>query len=237
MNFSFGIITAGGNENNLNLIIDSIEHQKIPENKYEIVIVGNCQINRKNTKIINFNENIKPGWITRKKNIITENSIHENIVYLHDYITFCDGWYSGYVAFGNNFLACMNKIISIDGSRFRDWSLFPFAHYGYVHKRIVECGERCLIPYNMNLSTYQYFSGSYFVCKKDIMEKIRLNEDLCWGHGEDVEWSSRFVHDNNYKFSMNINSCVKLLKHKNRSFSEISEEDLCNILKNGKYQC
>ena len=237
MNFTFGIITDGNGDRNINLMIDSIEKQEMSKDIYEILIVGNSKINRKNTKIIQFNENIKRAWITKKKNIITENARHENVVYMHDYITLCDGWYNGFLKFGNDFLACMNKIISPDGSRFRDWTLFPFPHYGYVQNRILECGVRCLIPYHMNLSRYQYFSGSYFVCKKYIMEKIKLNEELCWGEGEDVEWSSRFVHENNYTFSMNQNSSVKLLKNKDRSFNEINEEEITNILKNGKYIC
>ena len=64
MQFTFGIITTN-NTHAVNLIIDSIEKQNIPE--YEIIIVGIDNINRKNTKCIPFNENIYPGWITKKK--------------------------------------------------------------------------------------------------------------------------------------------------------------------------
>ena len=70
MDFTFGIITYKDNENLINQIIDSIEFQNIPN--YEIIVVGSCNIDRKNLKIIPFDESIKPSWITRKKNIITE---------------------------------------------------------------------------------------------------------------------------------------------------------------------
>ena len=68
MNFTFGIITTGNSDDNLNLIIDSIESQNISE--YEIIIIGNSNVNRKNTFIIPFDETIKDAWITRKKNLI-----------------------------------------------------------------------------------------------------------------------------------------------------------------------
>jgi hypothetical protein len=87
MNFTFGIITGGGNEVMINEIIDSIEFENIPN--YEIIIVGNTNIIRKNTRIINFDENIKTAWITKKKNIITHEAIYENIVYLGS-VTYTD---------------------------------------------------------------------------------------------------------------------------------------------------
>ena len=34
-----------------------------------------------------------------------------------------------------------------------------------------------------------YISGSYWVCKKHVMENFPLNDELLWGQGEDVEWS------------------------------------------------
>ena len=69
MNFTFGIITGGGNDGFINDIIDSIEVESIPN--YEVIVVGPTLVNRKNTTIIEFDETIKRAWITRKKNIIT----------------------------------------------------------------------------------------------------------------------------------------------------------------------
>ena len=80
MDFTFGIITSNNIEN-LNKIIDSIEIQNI--SNYEIIIVG-CnkifnltnlnKLKRKNCTCIPFDESIYPGWITKKKNIITQNA-------------------------------------------------------------------------------------------------------------------------------------------------------------------
>lgn len=214
MNFTFGIITYKDNENIISEIVNSIELQNIPN--YEIIIVGSCNIIRKNLKVIPFDESIKPSWITRKKNIITENSKYENIVYLHDYIIFEKGWYEGHLKSGNNFKIRMDKIINPDGSRFRDWVIWP--HNDNQMDELI--GMDGLIPYDMtHLSKYMYISGSYWVGKKDIMIKFPLDETLSWGDGEDVEWSKRIRK--NIEFNMNIYSTVKIAKgFKHRVFNE-----------------
>jgi len=213
MKFTFGIIT-GGNDKNLNIIVDSIEKQNIPE--YEIIIVGDSNINRTNTKVITFDETIKKMWITRKKNIITENAKYENIVYMHDYIVLCDNWYEGFLEYGDYFSFCMNKIQNLDGSRYRDWTLWSYDCENLV--------SGLLIPYEMeHLSKLMYFSGSYWVAKKEMMFKYLLNDNLCWGEGEDVEWSYRVKKNN--EFSMNKFSTVKLLKQKDKIFTFSSEKE------------
>ncbi len=125
MKFTFGIITNYGEY--LDLVINSII-QQIPEENYEIIIVGNCSFNtiHKNIKQIDFDESIKPAWITKKKNLITENASFENIVYIHDYIILEKNWYSEFVKFGDNWNVCINPIKNLDNTRFRDLVLYPF---------------------------------------------------------------------------------------------------------------
>ena len=79
MKFTFGIITSGIDDR-IGRIIDSIESLNIP--KYEIIIVGNCNLKRTNTRIIPFDEDIKSKWITKKKNIITTNTRMVSILHL-----------------------------------------------------------------------------------------------------------------------------------------------------------
>jgi hypothetical protein len=221
MNFTFGIVTGGGNDKNITTIIETIEKQNI-EN-YEIIIVGNTLINRKNVTCVPFNENIVPMWITRKKNIITYLAKYENIVYLHDYIMLCDDWYEGFIKYGNDFKVCMTKMINPDGTRYRDWTLWA----DDIEKIINSRGF--LLPYDMtHLSKYMYISGAYWVAKKDIMMKYPLDENRIWGQAEDVEWSYRFKKDND--FSMNLFSTVRLLKQKDKAFDYSSEKDI-EILK------
>ena len=221
MKFTFGIITAGTSDESLNLVIDSIERQNIPE--YQILIVGNSQVSRKNTFIIPFDESIKPGWITRKKNIVTINARYENVVYTHDYVVFEDDWYEGFLKFGDDFKICMNKFVNPDYSRFRDWVIWP--HNDNFMDSIVIPNRECLIPYDMtHLSKYQYISGTYWVAKKQVMEDHPLDDNLLHCQGEDVEWSKRVRYK--YDFSMNPYSTVKSLKFKDPAFNVAGEETI-----------
>ena len=196
LDFSFGIITVGKEDQRINEIIDSIENELIPN--YEVVIVGNSNIKRNKTTVIPFEDKTELPWITKKKNIITENSQYENIVYLHDYIKLCSGWYLGYLNFGNDFAVCMNKIENLDGTRFRDW-----------------CIIGAVIPYEIaeaRIHNIIYYSGSYWVAKKKVMIEIPQNESLFYGQAEDYDWSDRIRKK--YKFSLNLNSTVQLMKQK-----------------------
>jgi hypothetical protein len=63
-----------------------------------------------------------------------------------------------------------------------------------------------------DLQLYIYFSGSFFITKKYVMEEYSLNENHLWGHGEDIEWSQRVR--NKYIFKLNKFSLVRFLKNK-----------------------
>lgn len=214
MDFTFGILTGGGNDAMINEIIDSIENETIPN--YEIIIIGNSRIERKNTRVINFDETIRIGWITKKKNIITQEAKYENIVYSHDYIKLIEGWYKGQLMSGNNFNIRMDKIINNNGERFRDWCIWPHNN----NKMDGFIGIDCLIPYDItHLSKYMYISGSYWIAKKEVMVEFPLNENLVWGQGEDVLWSKQVREK--YEFDMNINSSVFIIKGvKDKVFNE-----------------
>jgi hypothetical protein len=164
-------------------------------------------------------------WITKKKNLITQNAKYENIVYLHDYIIFDENWYEGFLKFGDDFHVCMTKIINTDGSRFRDWTLSPFED-NFIRPVF---GNELLLPYDVtNFSKYMYISGSYWVAKKIIMEIFPLDETRGWFQGEDIVWS-RAVKEH-FNFSMNTFSSVTLLKYKDPIFSETPER-LLQILR------
>jgi len=224
MDFTFGIITGGNNETMVNEIIDSIEKLSIPN--YEIVIVGSCNIDRNNTKLIPFNENIKSKWITKKKNLITQNVKYENIVYMHDYIKFSEDWYEGHLNSGEDFKVRMDRITTREGRRFRDWCIWP--KNGNFMDTLI--GRKCLLPYDMtHLSKYMYISGSYWVAKKSVMLEFPLNENLVWGQGEDVLWSKQIREK--YKFSMNPHSEVKIMKPNKNIVFELADETIIKKLK------
>lgn len=215
MKFTFGLVTSGTSDQSVNLVIDSIERLNIPE--YEVLVVGNSSVTRNNTRIIPFDESVRRAWITRKKNLITENAKYENVVYSHDYIVYENDWYEGWLNYGDDYKVAMNRILNADGSRYRDWVVWP--HNNNFVDGIVLRQRGCLIPYEMgHLSKYMYISGAYWVAKRDAMLEFPLNENLVWGEGEDVEWSHRIRET--YDFYMNKNSSVKLLKQKDPAFNE-----------------
>jgi len=196
--WTFGIVTSGTKEGNISKIIDSIESQGIPDDCYEIIVVGACTLKRKNLIQFDFDETIKPkAWITKKKNMIAQNAKFDNIVLLHDYIYFKEGWYEGYCNFTEDWDVCMNVILNANGKRFRDWTLW---YPGPV-------------DYDDNSRTNEmYISGAYFCIKKDYFLQHPLDEKLIWGESEDVEWSLSLRDTWNYK--CNKHSTVHLLKRK-----------------------
>lgn len=224
MNFTFGIITDGHSDDRMEMIFDSIESQGIKG--YEIIAVGPHEYNRKNVKSIIFDESRKSAWITRKKNLIAKTAQYDNLVFMHDYFILGEKWYQGQLCRGNDFEIRMDKIINIDGSRFRDWCIWP--HNGNWMDGVV--GRECLIPYNIShLTKFMYISGGYFIVKKNIMLEFPLDERLSWGEGEDVIWSKQVREK--YKFSMNPHSEVIITKAgKDRVFQETSKETLNKII-------
>lgn len=225
MNITFGIITSGQNDNILSTVIDSIVSQRIPH--YEIIIVGNTTVAHESIKRMDFDESIRPNWITRKKNIICHAASYDVIVLLHDYVRLCDGWYAGFLRFGTEFDVCVTAIQSVDGRRFRDSTLF---HYDLGHPY----EKRTLLPYHYPLTSKMnrllYISGTYYVVKKQLALDHPLDERLCWGHGEDAEWSKRLT-DHDIRLQCNPYSTVQLQKYKEQGVweQEMTVEDCEHI--------
>jgi len=226
MKFTFGIVTITGNESNLQTVLDSISSQygyEDHDDLYEVIVVGGNQAYKEdNYTVIPFDETKKKRWITRKKNIITENARFSNIVYMHDYVALGKDWFRNFEEIHRGVAPIMmTPIINADGTRYRDWTLWPHDLDDIWGKDTREC----LLPYDVdNLTQYMYISGAYWIAWKSVMEKFPLNEELGWGESEDVEWSKRVRQK--YKFTMNKHSPVHLLKQKDRVFGEITPEKL-----------
>ena len=239
MDFTFGIITDGNNDEYIKTIIRSIENNNIPN--YEIIIVGNSKItNTQNIRVIEFCETEKPMWITRKKNIIIENANYESICFLHDYVKLNDDWYSGFLKFGNDYDWCVTKIFDNKGGRFRDYTLFPYkVNYLNINYSPGEdihpyFEHHCLLPYdfinNKKLNKYMYISGTYFIMKRHIALANKLDESLVHSRGEDVELSKR-LHANNILIKCNKYSSVSFLKNKEKvPFENEIDKNAVNFL-------
>ena len=225
--WTFGIIsgdvllTESGevvkNVNNYLLdVIQSIKNLNIPEDKFEIIIVGGNNQNKdfefKNIKIYNFDETIKSKWITKKKNIIIDAAKFENIALVHDYASFDKNWYTGFQNFETDWDVCMVKVINKDGIRWRDWILWwcGTAPYRLEHNGVLLEKNRLLYNDGRFVNTDMYINGTVIIGKKKFLQENKLDENLCWGQGEDCEWSARCRSF--WRYKMNTHSKINLLK-------------------------
>jgi hypothetical protein len=208
MQWTFAIITSPQSNQYLHQIVDSIEQQNIPDRDYEIIQVGADPIDRKNLKHIPFDENIKAGWITRKKNLAAQNAKFQNISLLHDYIVFDSQWYKNFQKFGDFWDICMNRVEDKFGKRYRDWLSFEPLEF---------------LPYEVENQTHRmYFSGTFINIKRDYLLLHPFNEHLTWGMAEDIEISFR-MRNSGWNYRMNPQSIVRLLKD-HKCFPKSPEE-------------
>ncbi len=223
MNFTFGIITYRGD---IEPIISSIRALNIPEDKYEIIVVGECYFPESDdVKKIHFDESVKSMWITKKKNLIIENAKMENIVFLHDYVVFDKDWYSGYMEFGNEWDVCCNKQITLSNERFRDWVLMDSTFDNFT----INFQEK-LIPYDQESAPFVYINGTYWVAKREFMRRYPLDENLIWGQSEDMIWSKQ-IKKAGAIIKMNTLSTNRLLNDKDVVFTP-----MCPVFYEEKYK-
>jgi hypothetical protein len=204
LEFTFGIITSEKSISYVDTILHSIYSlEGLSDENYEIVVVGGNERKDKNLIHVPFDNSPR---IALKKNLITEHSSKENIVFLHDYFTFDSQWYMGFLEFGNHWDICMNMILNQDGRRFRDW-----VTWDAPENQRREGKSGLLVPYSYDKFKHMYISGGYWVAKKETMKKEPLNKWLQWSECEDLEWSKRVLRKG-FKYKMNPLSVVHVIK-------------------------
>ena len=199
--WTFGIVTGYQDKDRLKNIINNIISLNIPE--FEILIVGgnreDFSVDYSQVKFIDFDESEKPLWITKKKNIIANLAMYENIVIMHDYHVFENDWYVNFKSFGTDWDICSCPQYLINGARNpMDWSLWDKPGHGRAWSLDYD---------DWSQTQYMYISGGFFIVKKHVMLKEPLDESLGWNEAEDVEWSLR-VRDS-YIMKCNKNSIVR----------------------------
>lgn len=208
MNFTFGISTVNNERDRLNRIITSIHNLNIPEDKYEIIVIGGEPIEGKNVVYRQFDEWRKPGWLTRKKNLIAEMAKFDNISIGHDYVIYDKDWYNGFLELGEDWDVAMCKIINTDGKRFRDW-----VSWYNDGSTLPDANTIQFLSYDDHTQTHlMYISGTYYCIKKRFALRFTLDENKSWGESEDCDFSLRARNLWNYK--MNKNSTVRFIKDK-----------------------
>lgn len=204
MNFTFGICTDHKNKDSILSAIQSIIDLNIIN--YEIIVIGGMEssyFNRPNVIFVNFDENIKSIWITKKKNDIAKIAKYENLCLMHDYFVFNSDWYEGYLKFDKEFGhwdVASNPQIMLDGKRhLLDWT-----------GRDKNTGERFFPNYlDWSRIDEQYISGGFFLVKTQVLLDNLFDENRGWDQEEDVEWSNRIKK---YIIRCNPYSSVRLTK-------------------------
>lgn len=174
--WTFGIVSNGLRKDWINLTIQSIRNQKIPQ--YEIIICGNYT-GKKGTdiKYIPFKERDDKGWITKKKNIINKLASFQNICLMHDRYILNNDWFKKTKKYGNSFEYITNIQI-YKNIRAGDWLTLGARKFA-VHKTR-------LIDYK-DWDEYVILSGGHIISKKNILNKVPFNESLYWNEAEDIQ--------------------------------------------------
>src|SRR5690242_7218637 len=128
MNITFGICLGPKFEEKwLVRLVNSIASQRWDGDEYEILCIGGYPGILDNVKKlftttvyhISFDEFTKPMWITKKKNILADVARFDNIVIVHDYFRFSDGWLEGVRTHDKaypNWRVLLNRVENLEGT-------------------------------------------------------------------------------------------------------------------------
>jgi hypothetical protein len=195
--WSFGILTRGTTDDIVDGMIQNIRKQKIPH--YEIILCGKYggkYLKNKDIVYIEFTQKDDKGWITKKKNLISEKAKYENLCVMHDRIKLHDNWFSGMKKYGNNW-----EILSIptfkDGVRLYDWLTTKYP----IENKKSFFGFGSHLDYS-DWDKWLYIDGGVIIMKKYVWAKVPWDETRYWNEAEDLKLS----HDQTrYGFVIRLN--------------------------------
>ncbi len=174
--FTFGIISNGKRNEQIDQQIEAIKQFKIPE--YEIIVCGLYKETKDKKINYIFFDAYDKGWITAQKNLILENAKYENVVVMHDRILPQKDFYQGLKKYGNYFEILSCKITNQQGERCGDW----ITHGNPLDK-----------PPRIGLLEYKdwdkdiWLDGAFYIMKKSVWRQVQWNEALFWNQAEDMK--------------------------------------------------
>ncbi|MFH1425105.1 MAG: hypothetical protein ABIG28_00020 [archaeon] len=188
-NWSFGIISGGTTDMEVDRAVDSIISLGIPE--YEIIISGfyggkYSKKRPKNVRLLPF-DHVLP-WITRKKNLICEAAKYENLAIIHDKFSFEKDWHEGMKKYGNYFEILGCTIRDTDGRRAQDWVTYgiplrPFSKLSFTGGG----GNLEDRDWDRNINI-----GGFALLKKSVWKECPWDERLLLFQTEDMKISGDF---------------------------------------------
>jgi len=185
--WSFGLVSNGESIQKLNTIIRQIEAFNIP--KYEILICGPSEkLSSLRVKVLDDKDLYSDARIpiSRKKNRIVDAAKYNNLLLIHDRISFDNNWYNEISKLDSNFDVLCMPILDDERRVYRvnDW-----IKAGDLYDYTVEGG---LMDYS-DFSTDLYLNGGVICIKRHIYLDIRIRPFLNWGEMEDVDFSRRLM--------------------------------------------
>lgn len=248
MKFSFGIcLSPDYNDIALRNVVNSIHDQKYPYD-YEILTIGNRNPEIENVRHIDFDETVKESWITRKKNILVQEATGDWMTLMHDYYVLEKGWAEAiwlkHIAYDDSlyssspnpvFHALCGPIHNVNGTRHSDWLVnerwmdFLFENNPGLLERVRDYAPHenhprwvCGLPYNVNLTKFQYISGGFISAWKSVFSHVPFDDRLVWGQEEDLRWSEDFANAG-CRMEFCHDAKVKLLKPNKWELTEIPD--------------
>lgn len=192
--WSFGIVSNGSKNDRVISIINQIISFQIPE--FEILICGPKPSENlpEVVKIIDDSElyfDVRIP-ISKKKNKIIDEANYNNLVIMHDRISFENDWYQKICEYGNHFDQLCMPILDEDthSLRINDWMAIDNDLTKF------EKSKGVILNYK-EWSPFVYVDGGFMVIKKHIIAKPKLNPLLNWGEMEDVNLSQRLYLEGN----------------------------------------
>ena len=223
--WSFGIVSGGTKVPQIKNIINQIRLLRIPY--YEIIICGPLESSFCGSDLNQISDDLITNDIripiTKKKNLIIRRAKYENLVIMHDRISFPLSWFSQIKIHGNYFEVLSMKIFNHDmNKRVQDW-LYLKGDFNYFNK--IESG---IVNYD-KWNPYLYIDGGFIVIKTSIIKEILYNENLHWGEAEDVDLARRLYLNGNL-FEVDVNNFVFTETHRHNGVSIHSQSIFKKII-------
>lgn len=183
----FGLITNGARIDSIKAFVQSVlQLDQINSIDFGIAVCGPTesrdeisQIHPQVTYVDEPDEFKNLGWITRKKNLIVENTTRENVFIAHDRYILPVDFLTQVFAFGADFDVIVPTQFTTEGIRFPDKVALSSAWAWSPSLRLT------LNDYH----PYEYVNGGVIFAKSEILRICPWNELLFWNQGEDVELS------------------------------------------------
>jgi GT2 family glycosyltransferase len=173
--YSCCIITNGKRPAHLERLMASIHAQRFPA--YEIIIVGALPVGWKSDGYTFIaSGGAAAGRLGLLRNTAADAARYDHLIVLDDDLRLHADFYSGLLAFGEDYDLLSCRILNPDGTRFWDWK----AHHG--HDWLLDYGET---------SPYVSLTGGFVVMKRDAFELVRWSDTLGFYQAEDVDFSER----------------------------------------------